>query len=314
MRKPSCLFVAAIVLNVAGADKPNTPGYVLGPGDQVIVQVAELPDYGTRPYRIDADGSLSLPLMGRVRAEGLTLPQFEAEVVAGLKKQVIDPHLVVTVTEQRPEPISIMGSVNNPGTQLLQGRKTLFDVVAAAGGLKPDAGNRIAITRQEDEGALTLPDVVKDPATGRMTGSIKVADLVDLRDSASNITVRPHDEISVPRAQLIYVIGNVKRAGGFTLREGSTFSALEALSMAEGLAPNASPKSAHILRKTGTDSTSRQRIPINLQKILSGKSPDVELTAADILFIPDNVSKRVTTRTLETALNTISGVAIFRGF
>ena len=301
-------------MNVAGSDKSSAPSYILGPGDQILVQVSELPDYGARSYRLDADGSVSLPLVGRIHAEGLTVSQFEAEVAAGLKKQIINPHLVATVTEPRPEPISIMGSVNNPGTQLLQGHKTLFDVVAAAGGLKPDAGNRIAITRSEDEGALALPDVVKDPATGRMTGSVKVADLVDLRDSASNITVRPHDEISVPRAQLIYVIGNVKRAGGFTLREGSTLSALEALSMAEGLAANASPKSAHILRKTEADSTGRQRIPINLQKILNGKSPDVELTAADILFIPDNVSKRATTRTLETILQTVSGIAIYRGF
>ena len=84
--------------------------------------------------------------------------------------------------------------------------------------------------------------------------------------------------------------------------------------MAEGLAANASPKSAHILRKTEADSTGRQRIPINLQKILNGKSPDVELTAADILFIPDNVSKRATTRTLETILQTVSGIAIYGVF
>ena len=119
---------------------------------------------------------------------------------------------------------------------------------------------------------------------------------------------------SVGKAPVLYVIGNVRKAGGFTLSEGRSVSALEALSLAEGLLPNAAPTKARILRRTGNDTTSREQIPINLKSVLSGKTQDIDLGAGDILFIPDNVSHRAVTRTLETALNTISGVAIWRGF
>jgi polysaccharide export outer membrane protein len=280
----------------------------------MTVQVVELPEFGTTPYRIESDGTVGLPLVGRIQAAGLTVSGFEAKLTTELKKQVLDPHLVVSVSQPRSEPVSVMGAVATPGAVQMQGRKTLFDVLAAAGGLKPDAGDTVTITRLESEGPLKLPGAKIDPETGRSVATVRVHDVVDLRDSASNIVIQPHDEISVPRAQVVYVIGNVRKAGGFTLSEGRPISALEALSLAEGFAPNASPKHARILRKANANVASREQIPVNLSKILSGKVKDIELEPDDILFVPDNLSKRITTRTLEMALNTVSGIAIWRGF
>jgi polysaccharide export outer membrane protein len=314
MKHVTSLFILAAAFVAAAADNPDKLKYVLGPGDQIMVQVVELPEFGARPYRVDADGSVGLPLVGRIRAEGLTLGEFETEVATGLKRQVLHPHLFTSVSEPRSSPVSVMGAVNTPGAQQLHAGKTLFDVLAAAGGPKPEAGTLVTITRQKNEGPLALPNAIEDPSTGRTTAAVRLRDIVELRDPAANIVVQPHDEISVGRAPVLYVIGNVRKAGGFTLSEGRSVSALEALSLAEGLAPNASPKNARILRKTGTDNTAREQIPINLKDVLSGKKKDVELTAGDILFIPDNISRRAATRTLETALNTISGVAIWRGF
>lgn len=300
------LFAAS---TLAATEPPQK--YLLGPGDMILVQVVGMPEFTNQPYRIDVDGTISLPLLGRVRAGGLTLADFETEVVTALKKQVLHPHVITSLATPRGEPVSVLGAVNSPGTQQIQGRKTLFDVLAAAGGVKPDAGNTVTITRIRSEGPLDLPNAAEDPATGRLTAAVNLNALVNLREPSANILVRPHDEISVPRAQLIYVIGNVRKAGGFTLSEGRSISALEALSLAEGLSPNASPKSARILRKHGAD---REQIPVNLKAILAGKTKDVALNPDDILFVPDNVSRRATTRALETAMNTLSGVAIWRGF
>lgn len=293
--------------------KDAPAGYILGANDQISVDVVELPEFNSKSYRVDEDGTVSLPLIGRVRAAGLTLRQFESEVETQLRRQVRNPHLVTNLVETRSQAVSVMGAVNTPGIQQLQGTRSLFDVLAAAGGLKQEAGDVITVTRQADEGTLDLPGAVRDPATGRTTAEVKVRDLLQLRDSHANITVLPHDEISVPKAQVIYVIGNVRKAGGFTISEGRSVSVLEALSLAEGLAADASPAHARILRRNGAKVTDRERIPVDLKKILNGKVEDVALQPEDILFVPDNVTKRASTRALETALQTLSGVIIWRG-
>lgn len=287
-------------------------GYVLGPGDQVSVTVTELPEFGGRSYRIDDDGTLSLPLLGRVQAGGQTLAQFEAQLNTALQALVRTPHVTANLTEARPQPVSVMGEVNSPGVQQVQGSKTLFDVIAAAGGLKTDAGDEITITRHDPEGPLNIPGERRDPSGDRSTAIVKVHDVTELRDPKSNILIRPHDEVSVSRAPLLYVIGNVRKPGGFTLRQGQPISALEAISMAEGLAPNANAGNARILRRESEQSP-REPIPVDLKKIMAGKGKDVPLYPDDVLFVPDDTTRRVTTRVLEVSLATLSGLVIWRG-
>jgi polysaccharide export outer membrane protein len=293
------------------ATAPST--YLLGLNDQVIVDVLELPEFHGRPFRVEWDGSVDLPLIGNVPAAGHTLAQFKDEVSTRLRAQVRDPHVVISLSETKSQPVSVMGEVNAPGTQQMDGQKTLFDVLAGAGGLKSDAGDEITVTRQRVQGQLGLPNATVDPASGSTVAEVKVHDLVDLKDPAVNIVMRPHDAISVPKARVLYVIGNVRKPGGFTLSDKRSLSALEALSLAEGLGPNAAPKSARILRRTAEGQMARQQIPIDLKSILAGKTEDISLRPDDILFVPDNGSRRVAAKAAETALATISGVVIWRG-
>jgi polysaccharide export outer membrane protein len=297
----------------AGPATVAPSSYVLGPNDQVMVEVVELPEFSSKSYHIDSDGTVSLPLLGRIQAAGLTLKAFEASLNERLRTQVRNPHLITGVIETRSQPVSVMGAVNSPGTQQLQGVKTLFDVIAGAGGLKPEAGESIKIMRHREYGELNLANAVKDPATGSSTAEVNTRDVVDLRDPKANIIVQPLDEISVPRAQVLYVVGNVKKAGGFTMSQKRSVSALEALSLAEGLAPNAAPQNAHILR-VAAGNAERERIPINLKNVLSGKAHDMQLLPDDILYIPDNSARRLAGRVAETALATASGLVIWRGF
>jgi len=311
------VFLAVDSHSLPGADQTSAPpevlaGYVLGPNDQITISVVELPEFSGKSYRIDEDGTVSLPLLGRVRAAGLTLTQLENNLSNSLRTQVRTPHVTANVAETRSRAVSVMGAVNTPGLQQIQGAKTLFDVLAAAGGLKPEAGEVVTITRQASEGPLNLPNERTDPADGRTTADVKVRDIVELRDPRINVVVRAHDEISVSRGTLLYVIGNVHKPGGFTVLQGHPVSALEALSMAEGLAPNASPGGARILRRTSETET-REQIPVNLKKMLAGKTKDVKLSPDDILYIPDNTTRRITTKTLETALATVSGLIVWRG-
>lgn len=290
------------------------PGYLLGPNDEISIQVVELPEIPAKPYRVDSDGTVNLPFVGRVRAGGLTLGQFETELVRNLRSQVLDPHVSVTLADSKSQPVSVLGAVNSPGAQQLEGSKTLFDVIAGAGGLKPDAGDTVIITRQKGEGPIDLPDAVVDPATGRTTAEVPVHELVDMRSPKVNIRIQPHDEVFIAPGRVLYVIGNVRKPGGFTLNGKRRVSSLEALSLAEGFSPDAAPKSARILRRVNESDLNRKQIPINLKRILAGKDEDVQLFADDILFVPSTNSKRIIARSAEVALGTVSGVIIWRGF
>jgi polysaccharide export outer membrane protein len=97
------------------------------------------------------------------------------------------------------------------------------------------------------------------------------------------------------------------------LNRRPSISALEALSIAEGLSTTASPAKARILRPVFPGSTERQDIPINLKQILAGKTRDVQLQPDDVLFVPDNHMRKFAGRMADTALSTASGVIIWRG-
>jgi polysaccharide export outer membrane protein len=92
---------------------------------------------------------------------------------------------------------------------------------------------------------------------------------------------------------------------------GSDFSVLQALSLAEGLNNTAAPKRAVILRK---GKSGRIEVAVNLARILAGRAPDTPLQAEDVLFIPDNAAKTAGMRTLDTILQTATGMAIYGRF
>ena len=256
-------------------------------------------------------GYLRLPMVGRIRAAGLTVEQLQAEIVSRLRQYIKEPDVAVDVTDFRSQPVSVIGAVKNPGVHQLQGRKTLIEILSLAGGLSDDAGYSIKITRSLDRGPIPLPSAAADPSGRFSVAQVSLKDLMEARNPAQNILIQPHDVISVPRADMVYVVGQVSRAGGFVLHENETISALQALSLAGGLDRTASPKNARILRSAG-NAASRTEIAINLNKILQGRSPDVPMQPNDILFVPASGSKKVAVRALEAAIQVGTGIAIWR--
>jgi polysaccharide export outer membrane protein len=147
---------------------------------------------------------------------------------------VNDPHVTVSIVEFRTQPVSILGAVKQPGVHQLQGEKNLFEVLSTAGGLREDAGYSVRITRRLEWGKLPLPDAVNDPSGEYSTASVSVKAIMEGRNPQLNITIKPQDVISVPKGEMVYVIGSVKKSGGFVLGEKENVSVLQALSMAEG--------------------------------------------------------------------------------
>jgi polysaccharide biosynthesis/export protein len=219
--------------------------------------------------------------------------------------------VAISIVEYRSQPVSVIGTVGQPGVHQLEGRKTLIEILAKAGGLRPEAGNSIKITRRAEWGVIPLPSAAKDPSGQFSVAQVSLKSIMQGTNPEENILIRPHDVISVPRADLIYVVGEVRKPGGFILHERGTISGLQALAMAEGFAADAAPDKAIIVRQS--PDARRVEIPANLRAILSGKTRDVELLPEDILFIPTNVAKRALTRTLQTAIQAVTSAIIYRG-
>jgi polysaccharide export outer membrane protein len=307
----TCLFLLpALLLAPLFAQQPRS-SYVLGPEDQVSVRALDAEEISDKPVRIDMSGFLRLPMVGRIQAAGLTLEQLEAAIAERLKEFVKQPDVSVSITEFRAQPVSVIGSVKNPGVHQLQGRKSLVEILSLAGGISDDAGYSVRITRRLEWGRIPLKSA-QDDSTGQFSvAQVQLKDILEARNPDENIVIKPNDVVSVPRAEMIYVTGQVQRAGGFVLRERETLSVLQALSLAGGLDHAASPKSARILRPSGKDS-SRSEIAVDLSQIMQGKANDVPLRAEDILFVPASAPKKAVVRAAEAAIQVGTGLAIYR--
>jgi polysaccharide biosynthesis/export protein len=285
--------------------------YMLGPDDQLEISGPELNDVANKPIRIDGDGDMQVPLAGRVHVSGLTAQQAEQEINKDLSKYIRDPQVVVSVAEERSQPVSILGAVNTPGVHQVQGQKTLLEMLALAGGMRPDAGYSIRITRQLEWGCIPLPKVEPD-ASGRFSvAELNLKKIMEAKDPEENIQIFPHDVITVPKAEMVYVIGDVKRSGGFLLGEDESMSVLQALSLAEGLNGTADARHARILRLM-RDTDQREELPVDVKGVLAGKKTDIALRGDDILFVPGSTGKKASVRALEAAIQTGTGLAIWR--
>ena len=307
------LLLIALILFPAAALPEETPGsYILGPGDLVQVSVLDMEEVGKYPSRIDIRGNLNLPVVGRVEAAGLTIDQLEAKITERLTRHLRAPDVTVSITEMQSQPVSVLGSVGKPGVQQVQGRMSLMEVISQAGGLRTDAGYSIRIARLREWGAIPLEGAREDETGRYYVAEVGVSEILEGNAPAKNIPVKPHDVITVPKGQMVYVMGAVKKSGGFVLGERQNITVLEALSLSEGFDRFAKEGETRIMRKT-SDPSSRAEIAVNVKRILEGKDRDIALEADDILYVPLSGAKRATARSLEAAISVGSGIAIWRG-
>jgi len=299
------LLGASLVL----AQPPRDAGtYLLGPEDQVAIRALHAVELGERPYLINASGFVTVPMLGPVKAAGLSVEEFERALSTKLGEFLTDPQVVVTIVEYRSQPVSVLGAVNKPGVYQLRGSRTLLEVLSMAEGMKQDASQIVELTRRKEQGPIPRLQVKEEEKV--YTATINVAAVTQGRDPAGNIQLKPHDVISVPMAEKVYVLGLVQKPGPFGLTDGRTMSVLEALSAAGGPSPTAAPQRARILRLVpGT--AKRTEIAVNLNQVLEGRNTDMVLGPEDILYVPNSAAKSVSMRMVEAALQTATGIAIW---
>jgi polysaccharide biosynthesis/export protein len=284
----------------------------LGAGDTIIIRAVGIDEFSdkTDTKLIDMRGYVDVPIVGHVKAAGLTVQQLEAAISKDLQKYVRDPQVTVTVAEFKSQPVSIVGSVLQPGVYKLTGQNTLVQVLSQAQGLAEDAGNTINVTREKAQGRIPLPGCAEDSTGQFYTATVDTKRMLDAKDPSANIVVKPNDVIAVPKAEMVYVVGAVIKSGAFVLNQRESMSVLQAVSMAEGLEKTSSASRAKIIRRG--EANKRIEIPTDLKKILAGQSPDIPLYANDILFVPSSAAKTASLRALEAAISVGTGLAIYR--
>jgi polysaccharide export outer membrane protein len=289
----------------------DSANYVLGPSDEVTLVIPALaPDFTDKTFRIDGSGELTLPVIGSVRAAGRTTQALQNDIKDHLRPILQQPDVVITVTEFASQPVSVLGAVSQPGIRQLQGHKNLFEVLSLSGGLRPDAGTTVEITRD----LRRYPPIPS--ATTSSTGQFSVAS-VSLKNvmnaSLENLAIMPGDTVFVPKAAIVYAVGSVLKPGGYPIGEDGILSALQMVSLAGGLDKTAATDKAKILRLVPGSAANRTEIAVNIKRLMTGKTPDFLLQANDILFIPNSGAKTASFRTIEAVVTAATGLAIYGG-
>jgi polysaccharide export outer membrane protein len=276
-----------------GAGSANLPAQPLGPNDLIAVSVYDAPEF-SRTVRVSADGFIRLPMLkARIKADGVMPSDLETSIAAELVREqlLVDPFVTVNVAEYQSRPISVSGCVRMPLVfQAEKGSTTLLEAIAKAQGLREDAGQEILVSNSQPgpDGKAIL-----------LTRRVPARALFDASDPALNLPLYGGEEIRVPEAGKIFVVGNVKKPGAFSVQTGSETTVLQLLALAEGL-DNFAESQAFVYRREGAGT--KNEIPIPLKDILRRRAPDVPLVANDILYIPDSRRKHLTISALEKVL------------
>jgi polysaccharide biosynthesis/export protein len=306
------------IQQLASAARRQVTDLPIGTGDLIHIDVFEVPDL-SRDARVNETGMISLPLIpGKIRAGGLTPFQMEEKLADLLLENglVSHPQVSVFIKERTSQPVSVVGAVNRPFVFQVYRPTTLLEILAQAGGISPDAGSVIMITRtippKDEPGNNSPGGGVDSPSASTQIIRISLKDLLESGDPAFNIPVYGGDVISVPRAGIVYVVGAVAAPGGFVLQNmGDTMTTFRALALAHGLTSSAKGDDAVIIRKDLVTGVNHE-IPVHLKKIMARKSADVRLNANDILVVPDSGGKRALHRAGDIVLAASTGLVILR--
>jgi polysaccharide biosynthesis/export protein len=252
----------------------------LAPGFLVSLNVLDDTDFGGT-FRVDQQGAITVPILGTLQVAGETVPEARVQIRNKLLEDRLlkDPQVNLAVVEYTPPEITIIGEVAAPGKYPLLSPRKLVDALALAGGPTLAAANEVEIT---SAGAARKSILVH---YSRRTNP----------DAVEGVIVQPGDTVQVKRAGIVYVLGAVNRSGGFVMQEEGTLSVLQAIALAYGTTTLAANNKIYIMHQNADGSVAY--VAVNYKKMTRGKSPDVQLRAADVLFVPTSKMKTIYTNT-----------------
>ncbi len=255
--------------------------YVIGPGDVVDIKVYKQPDL-TGKFRVGENGTIDMLFIGRQQLAGLTEDEAAEVLRQALRKYLRQPEVNVSVVEFNSRAITVIGAVRSPGRLPLRRAMRLLDVIALSGGLVEDSSRFVNIIRYVSPPAGQSPTTGDDVSPDVDIISVNIDEII-AGNTQNNILLQSGDIVSVPRADVVYLAGNVRRPGPLTTRNPITVT--QAIAMANGLADGAKRNDIRLYR-TVPGKLEREEIKISLASIQSGKQKDLFLQANDVLYVP----------------------------
>jgi polysaccharide export outer membrane protein len=283
-----------ILFCCAGCCLAQTESLTIGPGDLVHLKVLEAPDL-EQTTRVSDAGTVSLILGGKVQVAGLTPAEAAAAIERALVEghYVLTPHVSVTTEQTATENVTILGQVRTPGSYPIATPRPILDVLALAGGLNDLAQRKVTIQRHSTKERVDY--VLSNSANAALDG---------------NVPVYPGDTVLVPKADVVYVLGDVNRPGGIAVvTNDSKLSALQALTLAGGTPPNAVPSKSRLIRKQADGS--HVELPLQLSAMQKGKEADIPLQGDDIIYVPFSYARNMAVGA-GSLIGATSSAAIYR--
>ncbi len=271
--------------------------YVIGPEDLLEIDVFQVEEL-KRTVRVSAQGNIGLPLIGTVKAKGLTAAGLEKEVAKKLSERYLeDPLVTVYIKEYRAQKISVLGAVGKPQIYAVSGMRYLLDLLAMADGITREAGNICYVLRPANP-SENNPSINKTE-----TIVIDLNALLVEGNSRLNIPVFSGDVINVPKAGLVFVDGAVEKPGAFPLHGKTTL--VQAIAMAQGIRFEADKSDVRIFRDNGRGE--KEVIRVDYGEIRDGTKPDPLVQDNDIIIVPKSGVRNF----FSGFINTIRGIFSF---
>lgn len=242
------LFLAFCL--IAGAASPAfAQDYILGVEDVLTVTVYDQPDLKS-VVRISGDGMITLPLIGQVKAAGLSVEKLSDEIEARLSDgYLVHPQVTIFIEEFRSLKATILGGVRAPGLYELKGQTSLLELISKAGGLVEDAANEAIIQRSR-------PDSQENEVI-----TIDLKELLQHGQAAQNPAIMNGDHIYIPKKKIFYITGEVKSPNSYGYEEGITV--IQALTKAGGLTEMAAPNRISIIRTVDGQEQLLKKVPMD---------------------------------------------------
>ncbi len=276
-------FIAFVAVMAQGAQELD---YHLQPEDILSITVHEQPDLTTR-VRITSEGKISFPLLGKIKAAGLTVSKLKDKIQELLEKDyLVNPQVHVFIDEYQVKQISVLGAVKNQGRydMYTERETTILEAIAMAGGFN-------------DEAAMDNTKIIRSEDGGRRVIQVRVTDITKKGQKEKDVALKPGDIVFVsPQVDVfvakygmkqISVLGAVNKPGKYDMNTERETTILEAIAMAGGFSDVASENGTRIIR---SEDGKKRVIQIRVTDITKKglKEKDVVLKPGDIIFVPES--------------------------
>jgi polysaccharide export outer membrane protein len=287
-----------MLTTIAGAQAPVVlplaapESLLLSAGDLIHITVFDVPELDQHT-RISDSGEVNLALIPKINIAGLVPAQAGQRISNLLASGGFMRHAQVSllVEQYAAADISISGQVQHPGSYPVTTPHNLLDVLSMAGGLTPAADIHITVKRRSGQHE-TVYAVVPNDADAALLNAVMVY---------------PGDLVLVPKAGIVYILGDVSRPGGYVMTDDAQLTVMQVIALAAGTTKTAAEGHARLVRQTAQGPVD---IQLSLKAMEKGRLPDLPLKAEDVIYIPYSTGKNIMLGA-SAILSSTGGAAIY---